>query len=271
MILGFSGWMDGGDVSTGTVEHLVDALAARELAEIQPGMFYIQSFPGSMEVSSLLRPHVAIEDGLVTRFEGPQNLFFCSEHNRLILFKGREPNLRWEEFGDCILDLATETETELVCFVGSVSGFVPHTKGPRAYGCASEEGLRPLLQQHNLQFSNYDGPGSFITYLMTRARERGLPMLSLVFEAPAYVQGRNPKCINAAAQKLAGLLDLRVDLGHLETLAAQFESHLDGAVRERPEIAELVRKMEEDYDEESSQADMDDLREWFEKQNIRLD
>ena len=271
MILGFSGWMDGGDVSTGTIEHLVEALDARELAEIQPGTFYIQGFPGSMEVSSLVRPHVAIEDGLITNFEGPRNTFFCSEDNRLVLFKGREPNLCWPEFAGCILDLATDLHTELICFVGSVSGFVPHTKGPRAYGCASEEGLRPLMEQHDLQFSNYEGPGSFITYLMTQAQERQLPMLSLVFEAPAYVQGRNPKCISAAAGKLARLLDLRVDLEHLEILAAEFQKHLDGAIRDRPEIAELVRKMEEDYDEESSPGNLDDLKEWFEKQNIRLD
>jgi len=271
MILGFSGWMNGGDVSTGTIEQLVEALDARELAEIQPGTFYIQGFPGSMEVSSLVRPHVAIEEGLITKFEGPRNTFYCSEDNRLVLFKGREPNLCWQEFSDCILDLATDLGTELICFVGSVAGFVPHTKGPRAYGCASDEGLRPLMQEHELQLSNYEGPGSFITYLMTQARERQLPMLSLVFEAPAYVQGRNPKCISAAASKLAGLLDLPVDLEQLETQAAEFQKHLDGAVRERPEIAELVRKMEEDYDAESSHDDMADLKEWFEKQNIRLD
>ncbi len=271
MLLGFSGWMDGGDVSTGTVEHLVEALAAQEFAEVQPGPFYIQGFPGAMEVSTSVRPHVAIEDGLITKFEGPRNTFFCSEDNRLVLFKGREPNLCWQEFADCILDLATDLHTERIYFVGSVSGFVPHTKGPRAYGCASEESLLPLMQEHDLLLSNYEGPGSFITYLMTRARERGLPMLSLVFEAPAYVQGRNPKCISAAARKLAGLLDLSVDLDHLEVLATEFQDHLDGAVRERPEIAELVRKMEADYDAESSPDDTDGLKEWFEKQNIRLD
>ena len=36
MILAFSGWMDGGDVSTGTVKWLVNALDAEEVAEIDP-------------------------------------------------------------------------------------------------------------------------------------------------------------------------------------------------------------------------------------------
>ena len=41
MIIGFSGWMDGGDVSTGTIEYLKNKLKANKFAEINPGEFYI--------------------------------------------------------------------------------------------------------------------------------------------------------------------------------------------------------------------------------------
>ena len=41
LLLGFSGWMDGGDVSTGTVKCLVDKLGAQGFAEIEPGKLYI--------------------------------------------------------------------------------------------------------------------------------------------------------------------------------------------------------------------------------------
>ena len=41
LLMGFSGWMDGGDVSTGTVQCLVDKLGAEKLAEIDPNGFYI--------------------------------------------------------------------------------------------------------------------------------------------------------------------------------------------------------------------------------------
>ena len=51
LVLAFSGWMDGGDVSTGTVKRLVDLLDAPLLAEIDPEPFYIYNFPGSMEPS----------------------------------------------------------------------------------------------------------------------------------------------------------------------------------------------------------------------------
>ncbi|HEX41066.1 MAG TPA: PAC2 family protein, partial [Phycisphaerales bacterium] len=57
LLVGFSGWMDGGEVSTGTVRYLIDRLDAEKFAEIDPEGFYIYSFPGLMEVTALFRPH----------------------------------------------------------------------------------------------------------------------------------------------------------------------------------------------------------------------
>src|SRR4051812_25978581 len=41
LVLAFTGWMDGGDVSTGTVRRLVDLLEARPVADIDPEPFYV--------------------------------------------------------------------------------------------------------------------------------------------------------------------------------------------------------------------------------------
>ena len=65
LVLAFSGWMDGGEVSTGTVRRLVDLLGADQIADIDPEPYYIYNFPGSMEVAALFRPHIEIEEGLV--------------------------------------------------------------------------------------------------------------------------------------------------------------------------------------------------------------
>ena len=48
MVLAFTGWMDGGDVSTGTVEWLASTLGARRVGAIDPEGYYISSFPGSI-------------------------------------------------------------------------------------------------------------------------------------------------------------------------------------------------------------------------------
>ena len=74
LVLAFSGWMDGGDVSTGTVKRLVHLLDAEPIAEIDPEPFYIYNFPGSMEIASLFRPHIEIEDGVITAQMAPTQL-----------------------------------------------------------------------------------------------------------------------------------------------------------------------------------------------------
>src|ERR1700732_5209953 len=75
LVLAFTGWMDGGDVSTGTVQRLVDLLEARPIADIDPEPFCIYNIPGSMEVAALFRPHIKIEDGLVSSMDLPANTF----------------------------------------------------------------------------------------------------------------------------------------------------------------------------------------------------
>ena len=60
LLLGFSGWMDGGDVSTGTIGLLAEKLEAEKIAEIKSDSFYLYNFPGSMEITALFRPHTKI-------------------------------------------------------------------------------------------------------------------------------------------------------------------------------------------------------------------
>src|SRR5947209_17338416 len=88
LVLALTGWMDGGDVSTGTVRRLVDLLEAKPVADIDPEPFYIYNFPGSMELAALFRPHVKIEEGRITRLDMPENVFYCHEPANLLLFLG---------------------------------------------------------------------------------------------------------------------------------------------------------------------------------------
>ena len=76
--MGLSGWMDGGQVSIGTVEALVNKLNAPEIGRIEPEGFYIYNFPGSMDISAVFRPHIEIQDGLLKRYHEPENIFCAS-------------------------------------------------------------------------------------------------------------------------------------------------------------------------------------------------
>ena len=271
MLLGFTGWMDGGEVSTGTVKCLIDRLQAQRFAEIEPEGFYIYSFPGSMEMTALFRPHTEIREGVIRTYEVPTNAFFYDEKNNLIMFVGKEPHLQWEEFADCIFSLCSQFGVKVIHFIGSVAGLVPHTREPRILCSVSDEKLKETFQRYGVKFSNYEGPASFVTHITANANKEGLSMVSLVATIPAYVQGNNPKCIEAVTRRVAVVLGLQVEMDDLRAISDEFEKKLTEVVQEQPELAGNIRKLEEDYDNEVFNSELGDLKEWLEQQGIRLD
>jgi proteasome assembly chaperone (PAC2) family protein len=255
LVLAFSGWMDGGDVSTGTVRRLIDLLDAQPMAEIDPDPFYIYNFPGSMELTALFRPHIRVEHGLVQEMEIPSNLFYASRKANLILFIGKEPNLRWHAFAQCVFRICEKSRVSRILFVGSFGGSVPHTREPRLYITCSEASLLPQMDPFGLRRSDYAGPGSFTSYLMTRVKSQNLQMVSLVAEIPGYLQGTNPRSIEAVTRRLAKILHLRLDIDSLRQASTEWELEVSSAVEGNEELAQQVRQLEEDYDNDLLQQE----------------
>ena len=250
LVLAFSGWMDGGDVSTGTVERLVDLLDAKPFAEIDPEPFYLYNLPGPMEVASIFRPHVEISGGLVQKIDMPENRFYCHEEGNLILFVGKEPNLRWRDFGRCIFELAERVGVERILFVGSFGGSVPHTREPRLFITCTDAKILAEMEPFGLTPSDYKGPGSFTSYLMANAATEGLAMASLVAEIPGYLQGVNPLCIAAVTRRLAKILQLSLDSDALRSASTEWELKVSSIVEQDDELTQEVRRLEDEYDNE---------------------
>lgn len=250
LVLAFTGWMDGGDVSTGTVRHLVELLDAKSIAEIDPEPFCIYNIPGSMEVAGLFRPPVTIEDGLIKEFELPTNMVYCHAAGNLVFLIGMEPHLRWRTFGQCIFKLTERLGVCRIVFVGSFGGAVPHTRLPRLYVTCSDPRVLSEMDKYAVRRSSYEGPSSFTTYLMTQAKSVGVDMISLVAEIPGYLQGTNPASIEAVTRRLAKLLSLHLDLAPLRKASTTWELEVSKAAEGDSELAETIRKLEDAYDNE---------------------
>lgn len=271
MIVALSGWMDGGDVSTGTVEWLVRTLEAAKVAEIAPEGFYLYNFPGSMEIAALFRPSTKIEDGLIISYEPPASEFYCDPTSNLLLFNGKEPHLNWSAYADGLFSFAQDAGVKTIYFVGSVAGTVPHTREPRLTSSVSDECVKRALEPLGVRFTDYEGPASFATFLMTQAGQHGLMMASLVAEVPAYIQGTNPKSIEAVVRKLAAMLGLRISLDRLRAITDAWEKRLHELLEREEELARHIEKLEADYDNEVFDSELGDLKEWLQQRGIRVD
>jgi proteasome assembly chaperone (PAC2) family protein len=75
-------------------------------------------------------------------------------------------------------------------------------------------------------------------------------MISLVAEIPGYLEGLNPRSIEAVTRRLAGLLSQPVDLESMRKASDEWELHVTEAVEKDSDLAETVHKLEEQYDNE---------------------
>ncbi|GAI29928.1 unnamed protein product, partial [marine sediment metagenome] len=81
----------------------------------------------------------------------------------MILFLGTEPNLNWEEYAEAILGVAEEFAVVTIYLLGGVLDKIPHTREPDVSCACSSDQLREEMRKYSVQFSNYEGPGSFST------------------------------------------------------------------------------------------------------------
>jgi proteasome assembly chaperone (PAC2) family protein len=250
LLLALTGWMDGGLVSTGTVKQMMEGRDLSEVARIGAGGYYIENFPGGMEVSAIFRPEVKYKKGLIKRFEMPANLFYADAAAKILFFLGKEPNADWDGFGRCIFEVAKKCGIRRMIFMGSFGGTVPHTRAPRMFGSVSDKSLLPVLKRYGVRPSDYEGPASFATYLTYHAPAEGVEMISLSAEIPGYLEGANPTSIEAVARRLGGMLGVEVDLGALRTASTAWEIQVTEAVEKDEDLAKRVKELEEAYDTE---------------------
>jgi len=252
MVLGISGWVDGGESATGSVRYLVDKLGAKRFAEIPIERFHIYQVPGQLS----MRPHVRIEDGLVKEHHFPENQFFYwVNHNAdhdLILFLGTEPNLNWMEYADSLLDVVKEFAVARIYLLGGVLDKVPHTREPGIFCSFSSPELKEEMQKYGIQFSNYEGPARFGTTLLNICQERQIPMVSITARVTFYpefniVIPRNPKAIRAVIRRLNSLLQLNLDAGDLDVEAAELEGKLGFMVTNNPQLRTYIEELEREY------------------------
>jgi proteasome assembly chaperone (PAC2) family protein len=204
-----------------------------------------------MEVASLFRPEVRMRGGLVRRGpKFPENVFSVDVENKLVFFLGAEPNLRWQTFADAIFEACGKLGVKRIVFMGSFGGTVPHTREPRMFGSVSHAHLVGVLKEHGLRPSDYSGPSSFSTLLLSQAPAHEIEMINFVAEIPGYLSGENPLSIEAVTRRLARYLNQPVDIDAMRQASNVWEAKVSEAVEKDEELAGTVKKLEDAYDNE---------------------
>jgi proteasome assembly chaperone (PAC2) family protein len=243
LVAAFSGWNDAGDAATGAADWLIRQNDPLRIATIDPDEHIdYQSH----------RPQVELIDGVARAINWPANDCFAVTFGDrdMIVLRGTEPNVRWKSFCNAVLSVASETGCEMVVTLGALLGDVPHTRGVRVTGTASDP---ELINGLELARSQYEGPTGIVGVLHDACRTTGLRSASLWAPVPHYVATPpNPPATRALLERFGQLADVHLDLHGLDQLVDLWRVQVDHAIRDNDEISEYVRELEGRVDAEDA-------------------
>lgn len=242
MVAAFSGWNDAADVASGSIDHLWDEWGAQRIARIEPDEFV------DLTVS---RPGVSIVDGVPGPMSWPlTEVGWCAPRKDLsvVLVRGPEPQFRWRQYCDALVDAADELGCSTVVVLGAMLSEVPHTRDVPIFSAAHD---KSILDAVGLPASDYEGPTGIPGALQEAAHDRGLEALGLWAALPGYAAGvTSPKGVLAVVGQLVSMMDTDVDLSALSDTTREYSEQLDALVSEDEETAAYLLRLEEAYDAE---------------------
>lgn len=101
--------------------------------------------------------------------------------------------------------------------------------------------------------TDYLGPTGIQTVLQVELGERGIPTVGLWAQVPHYVAGNpSPPAVRALLERVRELAGVRVDLSLLDDEADTYSDKVEEGLAERPDVAELVRVIEEEATDDVS-------------------
>lgn len=251
MIAGWRQWADGGAVSSGLPQYLIDNFGARKIGHIKPNGFYLFQ----TQVSQFLfRPQVKFENGYRTSIRKPTNeVFYWSNADNskgLVIFLGDEPHINVDDYVDAFFEIAQQLQVKRVVSVGGIYASVPFDKD-RHFSCSySLRHMKDELSEYIVNFSNYEGGVSLGSYMNDRAEQLAIEYFTFYAFVPMYdfsqinqkAQGMSVENDYRAWHELMlrvnHMFGLRLDLSELSRdssrLTEQLHEHVADLAKQHP-------------------------------------
>ena len=209
------------------------------------------------------RPTVVIDSGRLRRVDWPKLELLAAQLDGprdAMLLLGPEPDMRWKDFADAVVDLCRTQNVELVVGLGAYPAATPHTRPTTVVRADNIAGPDVDVAR---RVAGYTGPIGAGTAVQGLLGDRGIPAVGLWAEVPHYIAASpHPPGALALVRLVAELLQTTVDTTELEAAATHHLRQVDEAVAEHDEAAELISGLEQLQDsgrEESNLPSGDDL------------
>lgn len=195
------------------------------------------------------RPILHFEETALTSYEPPRlSLDLVSDEwgSQFLFLSGYEPDFRWDEVSDVILDLVETFEVSSSSWVHAIPMPVPHT---RPLGVTVSGNRRDLTDALSVWRPTTAVPGTLMHVIEYRLQERGHPSAGFVVLVPHYLADTEfPDAVVTALQSIQAATGLIFPMDGLREAGKEFLQGITEQIESNQELQKLVGVLEERHD-----------------------
>ena len=260
-------WSDGGEISSGLPQYLIDKLSAKKIGEMGHDismMCYPFQVPGTHDA---FRPGISYRDGLPSREIFRENHFYDAG-NGLIIFLGEEPWFRIDLYGQALFEAMKELGIMRTCAVEGYNGPAPPDLERSVNASYSRPEMREELEKYGVRLSSYgiekrSGPTIAMALIaLAHFQYPDVEMFRLGAMAPMYSFmttnkepvgiSRDHKSFYDIMRRIKVLFKLDIDLGELkewgDAESQRLEEMLDRIGSSNSNAKEIIDRARSDYE-----------------------
>lgn len=242
LVMALEGWIDAGLCAANAMATLLGSMSSEVLADFDSD---------ELIDNRARRPVMRVVNGVHTELRWPQTVlrFATDPGGRSVLaLVGPEPDMRWHQFTNEVVQLCLRLGVELVVGLGAFPAPVPHTRAVRLAATASNAELAGRIGYIPATIDVPSGAQASLEYAFGQA---GVPAVGLWARIPHYAAAMPyPAAAAALLDELAALAGIEVDTKSLRAAAQLTAGQIDQLIGASAEHAALVRQLEAQHDEE---------------------
>jgi len=235
LIAAFDGWIDAAGAATACANHIAEDGAVVASFDVD-----------SLNDYRARRPVLDVVDGVLARMQWPDIMLrhVRAEGRDLLLLVGPEPDYKWKQLGNDVMELAIRLGVVEWISLGAIPAAVPHTRPVPVLATASSAAV--------LRDGEQQGPGGVLrvpaaalSAIEMTVAGAGIPAIGYYAQVPHYVgtSAYAPATL-ALLQHLERRLGITLPLGSLADDAIEQRQRLDAAIAEDEDSREYLGRLE---------------------------
>lgn len=195
------------------------------------------------------RPLIVFEGDHLTDYDPPELALYLATDDigqSFLLLMGSEPDFRWEEFTEAVMEIIASLKVSAITWVHSIPMPIPHT---RPIGVTVSGSRQEIIEARSVWRPTTQVPATIGHVLEHRLQSAGADITGFVLLVSHYLsETEYPNALIAALECIAEAAGLIFATDDVRERGRAFNAQIDEQVAGNSESAAMVQALEERHD-----------------------